>query len=271
MIKTKQLTRICTSCGMEKPLSAFLQMGPQGTSYGAICITCRNQKTKKSPTDEAFQEEGDETTLPPKNRIGTKQKASIDKEQNRQIKDLKDLLKQDLKRKEELSHIKLEKKWIENKSYKKHHQLYLDKKIEDEKPLEEKKAMTFLQTQKVIASERNFVEQKIKEEIFLKETREAGTDFNRLNHFITPGKLEYQSASFLRFQALIGRPLLGPASTETAKKPPPIVRVMQQFYGDHAPNPAEKKSLQKNDPAAAEKKGKEIAQSISNWGPKRGR
>ena len=37
-----QLSKVCINCSLQKPINAFLQIaGPQGTTYGNICSTCR--------------------------------------------------------------------------------------------------------------------------------------------------------------------------------------------------------------------------------------
>jgi hypothetical protein len=47
------LIRTCASCGLQKPLSAFLQIaGTQGTTYGNICSSCRKTHLEKPKPDE---------------------------------------------------------------------------------------------------------------------------------------------------------------------------------------------------------------------------
>lgn len=49
------LTKTCSNCGLQKPLSAFLQMsGVRGAAYGNICSTCRKTAMDKlkSPKDK---------------------------------------------------------------------------------------------------------------------------------------------------------------------------------------------------------------------------
>lgn len=42
------LTKTCSNCGLQKPLSAFLQMsGVRGAAYGNICSTCRKTAMDK--------------------------------------------------------------------------------------------------------------------------------------------------------------------------------------------------------------------------------
>ena len=47
MVKTG-LTKTCSSCGLQKSLPAFLQLGgPEGTHYGNICADCRRANKDK--------------------------------------------------------------------------------------------------------------------------------------------------------------------------------------------------------------------------------
>lgn len=42
---TPALTKTCSVCGLQKPLSAFLQMqDKQGATYGSVCSTCRHER-----------------------------------------------------------------------------------------------------------------------------------------------------------------------------------------------------------------------------------
>lgn len=48
MSKNPTLTKTCSSCGHERPLTSFLQVaGPKGTLYGSICANCRSGKVEK--------------------------------------------------------------------------------------------------------------------------------------------------------------------------------------------------------------------------------
>jgi hypothetical protein len=72
------LTKTCSSCGLQKPFSAFLQLaGPQGATYGNLCASCRKTNMDKA----AASKEGEEsTTSTTGHRIGTKERiqAEID-------------------------------------------------------------------------------------------------------------------------------------------------------------------------------------------------
>lgn len=47
---TPNLAKTCSSCGLLKPLSAYLQIaGPEGTTYGNICADCRKAQLDQPP------------------------------------------------------------------------------------------------------------------------------------------------------------------------------------------------------------------------------
>jgi hypothetical protein len=41
------LLKTCQSCGLQKPLTAFLQLSQEGTEYGNICADCRKKAAEK--------------------------------------------------------------------------------------------------------------------------------------------------------------------------------------------------------------------------------
>lgn len=79
------LTKICTTCGQRKPLSAFLQLaGQQGSTYGNVCATCR----KTTVTTAKEPEESTTSTTGFKIDSKTKVKGEVDKREFRkQIED----------------------------------------------------------------------------------------------------------------------------------------------------------------------------------------
>ncbi len=83
------LTKICRSCGQQKPLSAFLQLGaPRNTTYGNICADCR----KTAPKINTPKESDEASTSTTGHRIDSKAKvhAEIDKRQQRKDKEESD-------------------------------------------------------------------------------------------------------------------------------------------------------------------------------------
>jgi hypothetical protein len=77
------LTKTCVSCGVQKPLSAFLQIsGTQGTTYGNVCASCRKTNIEKAPKPTE-PEESTTSTTGVKIDSKTKVKAEFDKREYR--------------------------------------------------------------------------------------------------------------------------------------------------------------------------------------------
>src|SRR3990167_5377681 len=128
MAKNNLSTRVCTSCGLKKPLSAFLQIsGREGTRYGSICSTCRGTGVKeKTTTDARDDSQGSSTQL--KNRIGAKEKIYAEMEQKRQLDTLKELYREDTKKRDTLLIQKTQSFEIRERSDKDRRNSYLDAK-----------------------------------------------------------------------------------------------------------------------------------------------
>jgi hypothetical protein len=100
-----QLSKSCLSCGLQKPLSAFLQItGPEGSSYGNICSTCRGSGMGKKIT--ITEVEDDHVSSSTGLKIDGKAKQQIDRVKKRKAEE-----KVVLEHKEEIKdeHEKLEK------------------------------------------------------------------------------------------------------------------------------------------------------------------
>lgn len=73
------LIKTCSSCGQQKPLSAFLQVaGAEANSYGNICSACRKTNSEKTPSAKET-EEGTTSTTELELNSKTKLKSDIDK------------------------------------------------------------------------------------------------------------------------------------------------------------------------------------------------
>ena len=118
------LMKTCSSCGLQKPLSAFLQMtGPQGTAYGNICATCRKTTKDKGSAKEA--EEGTKITSGLKVDSKAKVKSEADKRQLRQAIEEQYYEERDLA--EEKQILKTERVEKVAKEQKEHRKSFLDK------------------------------------------------------------------------------------------------------------------------------------------------
>jgi hypothetical protein len=100
-MKRDLITRTCSNCGLEKPISAFLQVsGAHGTIYGHICGTCRGAGAKEKP-DTAADDES--STSPMGLRIGHKEQVFSTLEQIRKLKSVKEIHLKEIKKREDLS------------------------------------------------------------------------------------------------------------------------------------------------------------------------
>ncbi|EKD54396.1 MAG: hypothetical protein ACD_60C00087G0008 [uncultured bacterium] len=126
MTKSKQLTRICTACGMTKPLSAFLQIsGTKGTIYGAICSTCRGSGIKEKSNIPAHDEESSTSSSI---RIGAKQKVELEKKQKQDYQELKEEQTEEEKKRIEITDEKIENLQNKEKAEKDHREVIEAKK-----------------------------------------------------------------------------------------------------------------------------------------------
>jgi hypothetical protein len=120
-----QMTRICSACGIEKPLAAFLEISStHGTRYGMICATCRGAGiTEKKPTNT---EEDTSTIATTGSRIGLKERIFIETEQKKQLIASKDAHIEQINKREALKEEQQDKKDLKEKSEKDHRRTYLD-------------------------------------------------------------------------------------------------------------------------------------------------
>ncbi len=225
---TSQLTRTCIICGIEKPLSAFLQLsGKDGTSYGNICAKCRSLgKTSKPVTPATEDERG---TTPSGIGIRGKEKIYADTKREQKIHTLKELYKKEEIKKQEVIEDKKERISLKEMSEKKHREFYINPK--KDVPSTDKK-----QTQQIITNQQDqkkrnimsvaeqhqtILEGKEKQHvdniktIAKEETKKTTTDFNNLFHGIETGRSEMQSAEVKKFFKWLGSSA-------------PIVRMVEQ-------------------------------------------
>jgi len=113
MTKDKQLFRTCAACGLDKPLSAFLQLGSEpGTHYGFVCATCR--KEGRTPPSNIITDD-ESTTVKTGKRIGSKEKVFAAKEKKLKLKDLKELFRKEVNDKSNLDEKKKKLKKLKDK------------------------------------------------------------------------------------------------------------------------------------------------------------
>ena len=120
-----QLTRTCASCGISKPLAAFLHISPtQGTFYGTICSDCRGIESRAKSTDTQSEDERSSTASGV--RIGTKEKVRIEKEQKRTLEEQKNAETKETKKRGQSVFEKLERTGQHEKTEKERREDYLE-------------------------------------------------------------------------------------------------------------------------------------------------
>jgi hypothetical protein len=88
MDKSTTLMKTCNSCGLQKPLTAFLEVaGPEGTTYGNICASCRKAHIDKLAKPK---EPEDSTTSNTGLRIDNKSKVQEEKEKKEFYKQIEE-------------------------------------------------------------------------------------------------------------------------------------------------------------------------------------
>lgn len=89
-MEKRDLRRACTACGIQKPISAFLQItADQGTTYGAICASCRGKGIREKVIKKPILEE-DRGSTTSESRVGIKQRAEVEKAKAKQLKETKE-------------------------------------------------------------------------------------------------------------------------------------------------------------------------------------
>jgi hypothetical protein len=242
---TSKLTRTCTVCGIEKPLSSFLQLTSEGTSYGKVCAKCRSLGKTKKPQPAGSDDE--RSTAPSGMGIRGKEKIYADTQRDQKILTFKELYKKEKLKKDDLADDKNKRINLKEASEKKHREFYLDKK---QSPLS-KKAKTGDQTitreehQKIISNNsateqyRTVQETKTKEHTEIKkiiegeEITKTSTNFNFLTHALETGRSEMQSVQLGQYFRWLG---------EAA----PIVKFLKKEQGIEAAKPRQEKATEDN-------------------------
>jgi hypothetical protein len=189
------LTRTCNACGIEKPLSAFLQLGgTQGASYGTLCSACRGAGKLEKTALGIVSEEG--STAPSGIGIRGKEKLYINAKNQQQVYSLKELYKKEDIKKQEAKDNKAERIHTKEKSEKKHRENYI---ASPKTPASEGKELSIRQqviaqqqTKKTIIARGADEHQRVLGVKSKEERRKTTTDFNNLFHAIEPGKIEMQ-------------------------------------------------------------------------------
>lgn len=122
----KPITKTCSSCGEQKPLSAFLQLsGTGGSSYGNICASCRKTALENA-NRHTDADEVTTSTTGVKIDSKTKVKGEVDKRE--WLKQLKEQDLEEREKKDQLTQKITQKTQTIAKDEKKHRESYIEKR-----------------------------------------------------------------------------------------------------------------------------------------------
>jgi hypothetical protein len=211
-----QLSKTCAACGLQKPLSAFLQIsGPEGTSYGNVCSTCRGSQAGRKIVIPAAEEEHSSSSTGLK--IDAKAKIAIDRDKKRALDEKKVLDKQEEVKRETIADEKDQRLGKKASAEKDHRENFIEAK-KSFLDYKSKKApgspQARLQQQKDLATQvvvqdanaaatANLDSQNISE-VNKTENRVKNVDLSNTFVDTVTGEIKYQSAEFLKAKAWLG-------------------------------------------------------------------
>ena len=177
---TPALTKTCSVCGLQKPLSAFLQLTERGTTYGSICSSCRHDQKdkdllKKVKDDTSSTSTG--MTIDAKARV----KSETDKRDLRE--QVKEEYHEERDKEEVLESRELDKTELIRKEEKKHREHFLSRRPTTSTNSTEKKTDTAHAVESRQQGERVAQEAKGTEKtaqldhVAKEEQKERGVDF----------------------------------------------------------------------------------------------
>ncbi len=188
------LTKSCTVCGLQKPLSAFLELGGQRAIYGNICSSCRKTAMEKAklPKDS----EGS-TTSTSGHRVDSKAKVQGDINKEKEREKIKDLY-----REEGVKDEKVESALTQDREKtKEHERRKLDKSsflTAPRKPIEAK------QTERATQQAQQIEQSAQQAESSKLERQQKGTDFSSPFEGTRVSQERFKSAVFRQFATWIG-------------------------------------------------------------------
>lgn len=195
---TSRPTKVCASCGQEKPMSAFLELsGDQAGHYGNICGTCRKTYLEQSkPKDEASGKTGTGHKIDSKAKVAgdidRQEEAASKEEQYHQERDEEELEQSD----------NLDKDDLRKQDERKHHQSFLDRRtaITDKKKAQAEAANSHFAVQE------NTKEQSNTSESAREEQKKTGFDFyGPVQDTYIAGKEKYKGVHIRQFATWAGK------------------------------------------------------------------
>ncbi|GEM_PF-2736270 len=265
MTQQNQLSKTCIACGLSKPLPAFLQIsGPQGTSYGNICSTCRGSGLGKKIILPPTEEEHSSSSAGLK--IDSKAKQFADNEKKQNFQDKEEKQEKEAKKREKIVEKETNKTDSRNKDERRHREEYIASK----QPSFINNKAAGIPAAKNIQIDNANVEQQtnVKQQDLqasIKEERMIKTnDFS--NVYLDPataGEIKYTSAEFLKVRAWLGggAPInrLGQANNNPTLATPAT---------DSKPTPAQQKTIPTDKPSSSSMTTFSLTQPKTGAGPK---
>jgi hypothetical protein len=217
MTKT-QINKTCISCGLEKPLNAFLQIaGPRGTSYGNICATCRGSGLGKSIVIPEAENEDHNSSTSTGLKIDSKTKIHLDAERKQLSEKRKELEIQEIKKEESETNALTLDTDKKQASEKKHRQEYIEPKNAEgflnykSKQSPRTANTTDARGNNVLITKAN-LDNQIRTETLGKEesfkSDEQAKAINTTDSYIDPtiaGQLKYEGEAFKRAKTWLGK------------------------------------------------------------------
>lgn len=243
-------TKSCLLCGKEKSLAAYLQInGPQGTTYGNVCATCRGSELNKVAVipAESGESESSSTGL----KIDSKTKVQIERDKRKQAQDLKEGHEKEQKKLDELIEDHSERTDLIDKKEKTHRVQFLEpKKNADylnyksvtKSPAETKKQQQDVSLKSLIQTQKQTEADVMnKKGISEQEQGLRGINFSLPATTLDLRQDKYKTAGFKRFAAWVGesspiaKALKQPGKTEDKGKDP-LVEFTEKNWGPSSRN-----------------------------------
>ncbi len=219
MNKPGQLTRVCSSCGVQKPLSAFLQLSSgQGTTYGTVCADCRRTviepKQPKTTKDSGDTGDSNSSSTSFRFRLDAKAKITAELEKKRISQHIKDEYEEETK-KRDLDKVEKEVQTEhKEKEAKDHRKFYIETKkqgflADTKKSVAIKQTTRYRETldkktsqqvdERTRAIEAKELEDEIEQELHL-------TTVDLANQFYDPqfAEIRHHSSLFVQFKQWLG-------------------------------------------------------------------
>lgn len=243
MNKPPVLTKKCASCGIEKPMTAFLVLQTQvGAQYGNICANCRQKPVKQSVTPAQDIEDASGTSE--RHTIDNKAKVAIEKDRQQRFKETSIRDSEKMIEVEEEKNVLREKKSALSFEEKKHRETFLNT-LSTSKPAavrhEEKKRAERIKEQAIIQQHDHAQKEHEKTQ---QETNEIGFT----NPLVGPtDRLKHQSTTFKQFLAwagegsVIAKNLTQLQNATTRKQNQPTTEPTVEELTKHISGPVRKK------------------------------